>query len=194
MTAAACRCCAFPKRGGDLAMIEARAEHHREHADDVVILGTGGFQPRRAGALRVRRFGFRAERGFAPAALSRQYRPAHFRPPVPEPRPRAHRLPGHLQVGRHGRDAASVPDLPGGAGGCGRPRERGAARHRDRGARRESAPAACGIVGLLRHRPRSRHWRALCGAHARRAPAGGDRRPRPGGAPRGARTRRCTGA
>ncbi|MCY3755586.1 MAG: glucose-6-phosphate isomerase, partial [Alphaproteobacteria bacterium] len=27
---------------GDLAMIEARAEHHREHADDVVVLGTGG--------------------------------------------------------------------------------------------------------------------------------------------------------
>ncbi len=32
----------LPEAQGDLAMIEARAEHHREHADDVVILGTGG--------------------------------------------------------------------------------------------------------------------------------------------------------
>ena len=32
----------LPEARGDLAMIEARAEHHREHADDVVILGTGG--------------------------------------------------------------------------------------------------------------------------------------------------------
>ncbi len=32
----------LPEARGDLAMIEARAEHHREHADDVVVLGTGG--------------------------------------------------------------------------------------------------------------------------------------------------------
>ncbi len=32
----------LPESQGDLAMIEARAEHHREHADDVVVLGTGG--------------------------------------------------------------------------------------------------------------------------------------------------------
>ncbi|MCY3982163.1 MAG: glucose-6-phosphate isomerase [Alphaproteobacteria bacterium] len=32
----------LPEARGDLAMIEARAAHHREHADDVVILGTGG--------------------------------------------------------------------------------------------------------------------------------------------------------
>ena len=32
----------LPEAQGDLAMIEARAEHHREHGDDVVILGTGG--------------------------------------------------------------------------------------------------------------------------------------------------------
>ena len=32
----------LPEAQGDLAMIEARAEHHREHADDVVVLGTGG--------------------------------------------------------------------------------------------------------------------------------------------------------
>ena len=32
----------LPEAQGDLAMIEARAEHHREHADNVVVLGTGG--------------------------------------------------------------------------------------------------------------------------------------------------------
>ncbi len=32
----------LPETRSDLAMIEARAEHHREHADDVVVLGTGG--------------------------------------------------------------------------------------------------------------------------------------------------------
>lgn len=32
----------LPETQGDLVMIEARAEHHREHADDVAVLGTGG--------------------------------------------------------------------------------------------------------------------------------------------------------
>ena len=72
----------LPEAQGDLAMIEARAEHHREHADDVVVPGHGRVQPRRAGALCARRFRLRAERRFAPAAFPRQYRPPHFRPPV----------------------------------------------------------------------------------------------------------------
>ena len=139
---------------GDLAMIEARAEHHREHADDVVVLGTGG------SSLGGQALYALADSGFGPSGDSPRLHfldnidPPHLRPSVPQHRPRAHRFPGHLQVGRHGRDAAAVPGLPGGAGGRSGPRGRRAACDRNRRTRRQPAESPRRILGILRHRPR----------------------------------------